>query len=83
MPTVNRIFRSKPRLSARSRSTDPCGCAHWGQTEPSAQRGPLGTESPLRVHLDLTHECTRAINRLRSLLLAIFPAPERVFAAPS
>jgi hypothetical protein len=28
---------------------------------------------------DLTHECTRAINRLRSLLLQIFPALERVF----
>jgi hypothetical protein len=26
---------------------------------------------------DLTHECTRAINRLRSLLLQIFPALER------
>ena len=29
---------------------------------------------------DLTHECTRAINRLRGLLLQIFPALERVFA---
>ena len=28
---------------------------------------------------DLTHECTRAINRLRSLLLQIFPALERAF----
>ncbi|MGP5724370.1 IS110 family transposase [Arthrobacter rhombi] len=28
---------------------------------------------------DLTHECTRAINRLRGLLLQIFPALERVF----
>lgn len=28
---------------------------------------------------DLTHECTRAINRLRSLLLQIFPSLERVF----
>ena len=28
---------------------------------------------------DLTHECTRAINRLRSLLLQIFPALERPF----
>lgn len=28
---------------------------------------------------DLTHECTRAINRLRSLLLQIFLAVERVF----
>jgi hypothetical protein len=28
---------------------------------------------------DLTHECIRAINRLRSLLLQIFPALERVF----
>ena len=28
---------------------------------------------------DLTHECTRAINRLRSLLLQILPALERVF----
>ncbi|SER35705.1 Transposase IS116/IS110/IS902 family protein [Arthrobacter sp. OV608] len=28
---------------------------------------------------DLTHECTRSINRLRSLLLQIFPALERVF----
>jgi transposase len=30
-------------------------------------------------HADLTHECTRAINRLRSLLLQIFPALERAF----
>ncbi|GLB69443.1 IS110 family transposase [Arthrobacter mangrovi] len=29
--------------------------------------------------VDLTHECTRAINRLRSLLLQIFPALERAF----
>ena len=28
---------------------------------------------------DLTHECTRAINRLRSLMLQIFPALERAF----
>ncbi len=28
---------------------------------------------------DLTHECTRAINRLRGLLLQVFPALERVF----
>ncbi|BCW77820.1 hypothetical protein NicSoilB11_41450 (plasmid) [Arthrobacter sp. NicSoilB11] len=28
---------------------------------------------------DLTHECTRAINRLRSQILQIFPALERVF----
>ncbi|MGP5014779.1 IS110 family transposase [Glutamicibacter ardleyensis] len=28
---------------------------------------------------DFTHECTRAINRLRSLLLQIFPSLERVF----
>ncbi len=28
---------------------------------------------------DLTHECTQAINRLRTLLLQIFPALERVF----
>jgi hypothetical protein len=28
---------------------------------------------------DLTHECTRAINRLRPLLLQIFPALERAF----
>jgi len=28
---------------------------------------------------DLTHECTRALNRLRSLLLQIFPALERAF----
>ncbi|PVE18416.1 IS110 family transposase [Arthrobacter sp. Bz4] len=28
---------------------------------------------------DLTHECTRSINRLRSLLLQIFPSLERVF----
>lgn len=28
---------------------------------------------------DLTHECTRAINSLRGLLLQIFPALERVF----
>ncbi len=27
----------------------------------------------------LTHECTRAINRLRELLLLILPALERVF----
>lgn len=31
------------------------------------------------VNADLTHECTRAINRLRSLLLQIFPALERAF----
>lgn len=29
---------------------------------------------------DLTHDCTQAINRLRSLLLQIHPALERVFA---
>lgn len=28
---------------------------------------------------ELTHECTRAINRLRSLLLQVFPVLERVF----
>jgi hypothetical protein len=31
---------------------------------------------------DLTHECTRAINRLRSLLLQIFPVLERAFREP-
>jgi transposase len=32
-----------------------------------------------RFDTDLTHECTRAINRLRSLMLQIFPALERAF----
>jgi transposase len=32
---------------------------------------------------DLTHECTRTINRLRSLLLGVSPALERVFSPDS